>query len=710
MENLPRVPTRFNDNRSPSPQLNYANTAAPGAPGNPNSDSSSSDDNRSPSPPPRPAPHRSRRPHATREPHRPSRDDSEPLEDRYTTPPVAPPLPARDWPGRGHSQPLSTHSIHQYRFNNETSVLRDRFRRLIEDFYNETPPQLFGLDGTANGIATPAMLAKMGLKPPAIEKYAGSSDLEAFETWLVGLLRLFRLYGLFGRVHDRLHVQLAGGYLDKAASKFWIYQSETPNAPHRGWTFIDAIAALADRFLQQFSSEKAARKLANHRQNNDSVDEYYIKMETLMRRMAEPPSRLDANYHFLDGLNAEIAGAILGDNLTPEFNSLTELYNAAKAKERALDRINHSSSRRSRDNPRSSEHFSSSRPSSHKTNTSSSNSRPRDRDSRNRTYDNAQASKQPTTNTNTTRNSNNYNNPNQGYTHNTGQAGPSHTYQSRNDTRPSTSSGALPSDTCRNCGMRGHWAKDCRKRKVSARVAIVENENEHSGSESAGEDQPDPRTAEPSIKDEDSDSQSDNNIFDQENSTDDENSGSVYGRSAIIYPLNLTEEAFAAKIEPIYSNQVKHKQPRRILAKQQSVVCWLTINGHLARCLVDSGSTTEMMSPQFAAVYQLPIFALTEPMGLQLAVSGSRSTISNGINANIRFDSTTENRYFDIVNSDRFDIVLGTPFLHDHNLLIDVREGVLRRRDMSIVDTTYETARRNSNDPSSTKATIGSSK
>jgi hypothetical protein len=96
-----------------------------------------------------------------------------------------------------------------------------------------------------------------------------------------------------------------------------------------------------------------------------------------------------------------------------------------------------------------------------------------------------------------------------------------------------------------------------------------------------------------------------------------------------------------------------------------------------------------MISPQFAAVHRCKTIPLEEPMGLQLAVSGSRSTISNGVWAMLEVAGISETRYFDLVNSDRFDIVLGTPFLYDHGFFIDIRDGILRYRDGKRVELSY---------------------
>jgi hypothetical protein len=56
-------------------------------------------------------------------------------------------------------------------------------------------------------------------------------------------------------------------------------------------------------------------------------------------------------------------------------------------------------------------------------------------------------------------------------------------------------------------------------------------------------------------------------------------------------------------------------------------------------------------------------FALEQPIALQLACIGSRSTINYGTNTTIKFGHKLYNKYFDVANIKHYDVVIGTPFL-----------------------------------------------
>jgi len=60
--------------------------------------------------------------------------------------------------------------------------------------------------------------------------------------------------------------------------------------------------------------------------------------------------------------------------------------------------------------------------------------------------------------------------------------------------------------------------------------------------------------------------------------------------------------------------------------------------------------------------------ALDAPLGLQLAVQGSRSKINARVKANCQFQDIAEDRYFDIINLSNYDVILGTPWLYQHKV------------------------------------------
>ncbi|KAI0039991.1 hypothetical protein FA95DRAFT_1454419, partial [Auriscalpium vulgare] len=93
------------------------------------------------------------------------------------------------------------------------------------------------------------------------------------------------------------------------------------------------------------------------------------------------------------------------------------------------------------------------------------------------------------------------------------------------------------------------------------------------------------------------------------------------------------------------------------------LAAYVTVNGQRALALFDSGSTADLVSPDFARVANLPLFVLDKPVPLQLGCVGSRSAINFGTEPTISFAGVHQQWYFDVANIDRYDIIIGTPFL-----------------------------------------------
>ncbi|KAF8187927.1 hypothetical protein K438DRAFT_1473186, partial [Mycena galopus ATCC 62051] len=97
----------------------------------------------------------------------------------------------------------------------------------------------------------------------------------------------------------------------------------------------------------------------------------------------------------------------------------------------------------------------------------------------------------------------------------------------------------------------------------------------------------------------------------------------------------------------------------------------ISIGGNQAYALFDSGSNTDSMTPEYAHVIGGVRIPLTEQVTLQLGCVGSRSKISFGTRVPVEFGGVRGHVYFNQVNLDRYDVVIGTPFMNKHGLILD---------------------------------------
>ena len=88
-----------------------------------------------------------------------------------------------------------------------------------------------------------------------------------------------------------------------------------------------------------------------------------------------------------------------------------------------------------------------------------------------------------------------------------------------------------------------------------------------------------------------------------------------------------------------------------------------------------------MLSPNFIRVAKIEPSPLDKPIGIQLAGTGSKSVINYGTNTTIKYEGRELKEYFDIINIDYYDAILGTPFLRKHEVMINFVNNCLRLKD-----------------------------
>ena len=139
--------------------------------------------------------------------------------------------------------------------------------------------------------------------------------------------------------------------------------------------------------------------------------------------------------------------------------------------------------------------------------------------------------------------------------------------------------------------------------------------------------------------------------------------------------------------EPVYDHRTRIKERSRPLQKRndnQPISIFWEIGGIEAHCVIDSRCEGIMISPNFIRAEKIEAFLLDKPIGIQLVVTGSKSVINYGTNVTIKYKGKELKGYFDIINIDYYDAILGTPFLRKHEVIIDFVNNCLRIKDKII--------------------------
>jgi hypothetical protein len=101
-------------------------------------------------------------------------------------------------------------------------------------------------------------------------------------------------------------------------------------------------------------------------------------------------------------------------------------------------------------------------------------------------------------------------------------------------------------------------------------------------------------------------------------------------------------------------------RPVRLKNEAKGFIVMVKINGQAAVALLDSGCTTDAMSPELVRVADLKVYKLAEQVPMQLGTRGSQAKINYGTKACIKYGHVDVQHYFDIVNIDRYNVILGT--------------------------------------------------
>jgi hypothetical protein len=91
------------------------------------------------------------------------------------------------------------------------------------------------------------------------------------------------------------------------------------------------------------------------------------------------------------------------------------------------------------------------------------------------------------------------------------------------------------------------------------------------------------------------------------------------------------------------------------------------------------GSMTTLVTHDFVQVANLKVVQLENPVTLQLRMVGSHSMINFGARTYLELGPVREdNAYLDIINIDQYNMIISTPFMRKHGLVLDFNTNSLR--------------------------------
>jgi hypothetical protein len=143
--------------------------------------------------------------------------------------------------------------------------------------------------------------------------------------------------------------------------------------------------------------------------------------------------------------------------------------------------------------------------------------------------------------------------------------------------------------------------------------------------------------------------------------------------ATVVFPLKGNERQTEVKMRKhkLIPSRKTRMRPRHSEEEKRCLATWVEINGLRAWTLWDSGSTTTGITPAFAELAQIPVDELEDPHVLQLGTVGSRSAIKYGADVDVNVGGEKASIYVDIANFDRYEMIIGTPFMRKNKVILD---------------------------------------
>ena len=498
-----------------------------------------------------------------------------------------------------------------------------------------------------------------GVKDIVTIKYAGQNDNGIFTRWLDHLLLYFQLNRMCGPDNELVRLSAMYNSLEGVAEEW--YRDLVLHSPRRSWTFEKAVCSLFLTYVFGSAASHAAREFNEVRYSRtEGAREYAQRLKTKARRLARKPDESTMITRFLAGLPGDVSRRLtLREKLDParhrfkdfvaklheleEAESVTRTVNAAIVDEQR------------------------------KMGTQGSRgvNRPQNRNS-GRRYE---PQRQPTPQQN--------NRP----------------WQERKlEDRPTKGKGPSRDVVCFRCQGKGHYSND-------PTCPMFEKNN---GLNRQLRDRPQLKAArvseiEEDIPREDPPGEADDEYGWEDGSQWDsgtEGEGSLHSHDGIpqLHKISIADvmsesggddtvyvRAMRDKVVSIQKENPsraamhpKIDRPRRPKAYESCLATYVEINGVAAFTLFDSGSSADVVSPDFAQVSDTRIHQLDNPVPLQLGTVGSRASINYGTRTPVEFGGKREEKYYlDVVNIDRYDAILGAPFMRKFGVRLDFETNMI---------------------------------
>jgi hypothetical protein len=510
----------------------------------------------------------------------------------------------------------------------------------------------------------------------SVGKYTGGAKFSDLENWLANLVVLFKAEQYGGDDRDRERVLHVPQFIEGKAKRWFNRHVLHVRRTQLTWSFEEVIVGLYDRFIHPSTMQDArAAFFAARYSEEKGIQGFYDSLVDHAQNMAVYPDTYQIVETFLQGTPAYIREHMIKDGLSPEVHTIDDFVTEAKKHEAAKKTLDYYNKMIQQSNPGKKPAMPREmpKPNLRKVGTTlirRSRPKPIQMNSKD-VSENRRLFIKP---------KEHHRRGAQDTHHNTK---PHHNQLNMKRIGPKQ---PMKESQCFKCGGLGHWADKCEE-KDQICAAHTEKPDEHQSMADAEQVDDDKSSTNGSHASQDAELADDEEYVEM----DIYEQNSYYERETeteFMAPLfdsqdhhgdmmaTLTNEGHSTQEIKIRKARMKSSKSARLrpVTKPEDKEClatFVSVGGFNAWTLWDSGSTTMRITPTFAQVADITVLPLLNPHTLQLGTVGSRSTVNYGTETQVTAPGVNSTIYMDIANFDRYDMIIGTPFMRANRVQLD---------------------------------------